>query len=116
MDERLGKRGISPQLYHQLYLNPLRRDVVPDRQVVAEHPEYRAQRDVYLQIFETTFMGPVHRDAGLPEDWESLWMKAFAADPTNSEDYGPNERSPSWQVSIELDRYVTPVSATRNTD
>lgn len=111
MDERLGKRGVSTELFDQWYRKPMKRDVVPERVVVAEHPDYQARRDYYLQIYRTAFLDVDPAEGGLPEDWESLWMKAFAADPENSADYSPNERSPSWQVEIELDRYVTPSAA-----
>lgn len=108
MDEKVSKRGLDPKLYRKLFLEPMKRDVVPDRDVVGENPEFQARRDQYLQIFRETFMGPIPDDAGTPEDWESLWVKAFAADPKQPGDYRPNERSPSWEVPIELDRYVSP--------
>lgn len=111
MDEKVSKRGLDPKLYRQLYLAPMKRDVVPDLDVVGEHPDYVARRDHYLQIFRETFMGDMPEEAGLPEDWESLWVKAFAVDPTHPDDYGPNQRSPSWTVAIDLDRYVSPVAA-----
>ncbi len=107
MDEKLGKRSIDPKLFRQLFVSLMKQDTVPDREVVAEHPDYATRRDYYQQIFKETFMGTMPNEAGLPEDWESLWMKAFATDSTRPEDYGPNWRSPSWTVKIELDQYVS---------
>ena len=80
-------------------------DAVPNRDIVGEHPDYVANREAYLKIFKETFLEGMPPEAGVPENWESMWMKAFAADPTQPDDYGPNERSPSWTVSVDLDRY-----------
>lgn len=110
IDEKISKRGIDPKLYQRLYLEPMKRDFVRDRDIVGEHPDYKTRRDYYLQIFRETFMEGVPTEAGLPEDWESLWIKAFAADPARPDDYRANQRSPSWSVRIELDRYVTPAA------
>jgi hypothetical protein len=38
-------------------------------------------------------------------------MKAFSADPSHPDNNGPNQRSPSWKVSIDPDRYVAPAAA-----
>lgn len=51
-------------------------------------------------------MAETPAEAGSPDEWEALWIKAFAAKPDHPDDYGPNQRSPSWSVPIELDRYV----------
>lgn len=107
MDEKLSKRNIDPKLFRRMFVNSMKKDTDPLRDVVAEHPEYAARKEYYQQIFKETFLGSVPPEAGQPEEWESLWMKAFAADPAHSENYGPNQRSPSWSVKVDLDRYVS---------
>lgn len=106
IDEKLEKRSVDPALFRRLFVSTMRRSVDPMRDVVGEHPDYAARREYYRQLFHEAFLGPVPSEAGVPEDWESMWAEAFAADPDRLDDYGPNGRSPSWTVRVELDRYV----------
>lgn len=105
VDDKAAKRGIDPKVLRKIY-QALKRDVVPGRDIVGQHPEYQAHRERYLQIFEECFLDDTPAEAGSPDEWEALWIKAFAADPDQPDNYGPNQRSPSWSVPIELDRYV----------
>ncbi|MGE0533370.1 MAG: metallophosphoesterase [Pirellulales bacterium] len=110
IEDKVKKRGVDPKLFERIYLS-FKRDAVPGRDIVGENPDYRQHRDRYLKIFEETFLGEKPSEVGLPEDWESLWVKAFAADPDHPEDYAPNQRSPSWSVPVELDRYIRATTA-----
>ncbi len=109
MDEKVAKRGVDPKVFRKAFLAALKGDAVPGQDVVGQHPDYLADREKYLQIFREAGLGKLTDEAGLPDEWESLWIKAFAANPAEPDDYGPNQRSPSWQVSIDLDRYLAPV-------
>lgn len=106
MDEKLAKRDVDPTVLRRVFMNAMKKDSVPDRDVVGEHPDYMRHRDAYLKIFRETLMGPEPADAGLPEEWEAMWLKAFAADPAKPGDYEPNQRSPSWEVRIDLAKYA----------
>jgi hypothetical protein len=106
LDEKVDKRSMNAEALKRIFVTTFKRDSIRGRDVVGEHPEYKQAREAYLQIFRECFMAGKPDEAGLPEDWEALWMAAFAPDPKNPDDYGPNGRSPSWQVKIDLDRYV----------
>lgn len=111
-DKAKKHRDIEPGVFTNMVVALFKRDVDPERDVVADHPDYRSQRDLYLRLFQEAFLGDVPEQAGQPEDWEALWARAFAADPKNLEDYGPNERSPSFTVEMDLKAYTqTPEAA-----
>lgn len=106
----VGKKGESlgfdASLLRGLRSVSLKRDVVQGVDVVGQQPDYRAHREFYRRLFAEAFLGPMPPDAGEPEEWEGFWMKAFAPDPKRPTDYGPNPRSPSFTIKIDLDKYV----------
>lgn len=108
MDEKAKQKGkASSDLVRRMVLTQLKRDVVPETDVVGDHPDYAKQREHYRQLFTEMFQGPIPGEAGLPEDWEAFWMRAFASDPKDPANYDPNERSPSFTIKINLDDYIS---------
>lgn len=116
MRGKSGKVGIDGGIARNMQAMLLKRDVVPEMDVVGNQPEFKRDPERYRQLYRESFLGQIPADAGAPNDWEALWMKAFARDPDNPADYGPNSRAPAFTIPIDLDSYVVkpePTSASR---
>lgn len=82
--------------------NPL----VPDG-FLTMHPDWNAAYfDAYLSDM---FNGEVPEGFENILEWENLWLAAFAADPSNPLDFGNGVRSPSGELLINYDAFVTAV-------
>ena len=72
-----------PTWVNDLLLSRFKGDVVPNVEVVANHPEYLADPEYYEQLFSDLEGGDVPENFGHFTDWEGLWMLTFAKDRDN---------------------------------
>lgn len=112
--EKAEKVGFDSGMTRNLQTALYKRDVVPEIDIVGGQPDYKASPERYKKLFREAFFQKVPPNAGMPNDWEALWMKAFAVDPADPVDYGPNARSPAFTIRVDLDRYVSSKTPTED--
>lgn len=85
-----------PKFLADIVLSRLKADVVPNVNVVTNHPEYLADPEYYEQQLADIHGGEVPPHIGSIGDWEALWMLAYANDRSQPLDYSPNLRTPQF--------------------
>ncbi|MCG8317452.1 MAG: hypothetical protein MI976_29895 [Pseudomonadales bacterium] len=98
--------GRFPTLLAEWVLSRLKADVVPDINVVTNHPEYLADPDYYEQQLKDLYGGEVPPHIGSLGDWEALWMLTYAHNRKAPLDYRANFRAPQFTHQINYQEYL----------
>jgi hypothetical protein len=102
--------GVTEAQYLALLEIGFKRDPgIPD-DFLMQHPDFDEpeERAYYQQYLEDLFFGNPPPGFGNINDWEKLWMIAFAPNPDDPFDFGDAQRSPRGQLEIDFFDYFTP--------
>lgn len=95
-----------PRFLAEIVMSRLRQDIVPDVNVVTNHPEYLANPDYYEQQLADLFGGIVPPHIGSLGEWEALWMLTYANNRKDPLDYSENLRRPQLEFDVDYKAYL----------
>lgn len=96
-----------PDLVVDIGLKLMRRDAVPEVNVIAEHPEYQAEPEYYHQLLADLHGGSVPSHIGDLREWEVLWLLTYASNKKEPLDFNPNFRNPNIDLDVTYSDYLT---------